>query len=57
MLRRLFGPKREEVTQGWRDLHNEELMIWALHLILFTVVRWRVRFLGYVVCVRNMTAT
>jgi hypothetical protein len=57
VLRRLFGPKREEVTQGWRDLHNEELMIWALHLILFTVVRWRVRFLGYVVCVRNMTAT
>jgi hypothetical protein len=25
MLRRIFGPKRDEVTGGWRKLHNEEL--------------------------------
>jgi len=25
VLRRTFGPKREEVTGGWRTLHNEEL--------------------------------
>jgi hypothetical protein len=25
VLRRLFGPKRDEVTGGWRKLHNEEL--------------------------------
>jgi hypothetical protein len=25
MLRRLFGPKREEVAGGWRRLHKEEL--------------------------------
>jgi len=25
LLRRLFGPKRDEVTGGWRKLHNEEL--------------------------------
>jgi hypothetical protein len=25
MLRRIFGPKREEVMGGWRRLHNEEL--------------------------------
>jgi hypothetical protein len=24
-LRRIFGPKRNEVTGGWRKLHNEEL--------------------------------
>jgi hypothetical protein len=24
-LRRMFGPKRTEVTGGWRKLHNEEL--------------------------------
>jgi hypothetical protein len=24
-LRRIFGPKRDEVTGGWRKLHNEEL--------------------------------
>jgi hypothetical protein len=25
VLRRIFGPKREEVTGDWRQLHNEEL--------------------------------
>jgi hypothetical protein len=24
VLRKIFGPKREEVTGGWRRLHNEE---------------------------------
>jgi len=24
-LRRIFGPKRDEVTGKWRKLHNEEL--------------------------------
>jgi hypothetical protein len=25
MLRRIFGPKRDEVIREWRKLHNEEL--------------------------------
>jgi hypothetical protein len=25
VLRRIFGPKKDEVTGGWRKLHNEEL--------------------------------
>jgi hypothetical protein len=25
VLRRMFGPKWDEVTGGWRKLHNEEL--------------------------------
>jgi hypothetical protein len=25
VLRRIFGPKRDEVTGGWRKLLNEEL--------------------------------
>jgi hypothetical protein len=25
VLRRIFGPKRDEVTGDWRTLHNEEL--------------------------------
>jgi hypothetical protein len=25
VLRRIFGPKSNEVTGGWRKLHNEEL--------------------------------
>jgi hypothetical protein len=27
VLRRIFGPKRDEVTGGWRKLHNEEFQI------------------------------
>jgi hypothetical protein len=25
VLRRIFGPKRDEMTGGWRDLYNEEI--------------------------------
>jgi hypothetical protein len=25
VLRRILGPKRDEVTREWRKLHNEEL--------------------------------
>jgi hypothetical protein len=25
VLRRIFGPRRDEVTGEWRKLHNEEL--------------------------------
>jgi hypothetical protein len=25
VLRRIFGPKRDEVTGGWRKMHNEDL--------------------------------
>jgi hypothetical protein len=25
VLRRMFGPKRDKVTGGWRKLYNEEL--------------------------------
>jgi hypothetical protein len=25
VLRRIFGPKRDEVTGEWRKLHNDEL--------------------------------
>jgi hypothetical protein len=35
VLRRIVGPKRDEVTGGWRKLHNEELsdMYPLLHVI------------------------
>jgi hypothetical protein len=25
VMRRIFGPKRSEVTDGWKKMHNEEL--------------------------------
>jgi hypothetical protein len=27
VLRRIFGPKREEVTEEWGRLHNEEVYV------------------------------
>jgi hypothetical protein len=30
VLRRIFGLKRDEVTGGWRILHNEELHNFSL---------------------------
>jgi hypothetical protein len=33
VLRRILGPKRDEVTGKWRRLHNEEP--YALYKILF----------------------
>jgi hypothetical protein len=35
VLRRIFGPKRDEVTGEWRRLHNKEL--YALYSIPNTV--------------------
>jgi hypothetical protein len=25
VLRRIFGPRRDEILEGWRKLYNEEL--------------------------------
>jgi len=35
VLRRIFGPKRDEVTEEWIKLHNAELNICTPHQILF----------------------
>jgi len=34
VVRRIFAPKREEVAGEWIRLHNEELHICTLHVIL-----------------------
>jgi len=34
VLRRIFGPKRDEVTGEWRKLHNEEPNDYTPHSIL-----------------------
>jgi hypothetical protein len=39
VLRRVFGPKRDEVTWEWRKLHNEELNdLYCLFVVFFFVV-------------------
>jgi hypothetical protein len=35
VLRRIFGPKRDELTGEWRKLQNEELNDLIPHPILF----------------------
>jgi hypothetical protein len=37
VLRRILGPKSNDVTGEWRKLHNEELVLCTAHQILF----WR----------------
>jgi hypothetical protein len=50
MLRRIFGPKRDEVTGGWRKLHNEELhKVYSspstIRMIKSWMIRWTERIL------------
>src|SRR5215469_16798133 len=50
VLRRVFGPKRDEVTWEWRKLHNEELRdLYALPSIVRVVKSRRMRWAGRVV--------
>jgi len=41
MLRRVFGPKRDEVTDEWRKLHNEELNDLYSSSNIFRVIKFR----------------
>jgi hypothetical protein len=49
VLRRIFGPKRDRVTGGWRKLHNEELhkLYSSLSIIRIIKSRW-IRWVGHV---------
>jgi hypothetical protein len=43
VLRRIFGPKREEVTGEWRQLHNEELYdLYSSHTIVRVIKSRRI---------------
>jgi len=49
MLRKLFGPKRDEVTGDWRKLHNEELSdLYSLLNIVWVIKSRRMRWAGHV---------
>jgi hypothetical protein len=39
VLRRIFGPKRDEVTGEWRKLHNEEFNGLYFLLSIFRVIK------------------
>jgi len=44
-LRRIFGPKRDEVTGQWRKLHNEEPNYLYCSLNIVRVIKWRIMIL------------
>jgi hypothetical protein len=41
VLRRIFGPKRDEVMEGWRKLHNEELRDLYSSPSIIRIIRFR----------------
>ena len=49
VLRRVFGPKRDEVTVEWRKLHKEDLSdLYSLPNIVRVVKSRRIRWAGHV---------
>jgi hypothetical protein len=49
VLRRIFGPKRDEVTGEWRRLHNEDLTgLYSTPHIVRAIKSRRMRWAGHV---------
>jgi hypothetical protein len=49
VLRRIFGPKRDEVTEGLRKLHNEKLRdLYSSPSIIRKIKSRRIRWAGHV---------
>ena len=55
VLRRIFGPKREEVTGEWRKLHNEEHNdLYSVTSVFFLVIKSRrIRWAWHVACMEE----
>jgi hypothetical protein len=54
LLRRILGPKRDEVTGGWRKLHNEELHnLYSSPNIIRMIKSRRMRWAGHVARMRE----
>jgi hypothetical protein len=54
VLRRIFGPKRDEVRGGWRKLHKEELHnLYTSPSIIRMIKSRRMRWAGHVARIRT----
>jgi hypothetical protein len=54
LLRGIFGPRKDEVTEEWRKLHNEELIdLYCLPIIVRVIKSRRMRWAGHVACKRE----
>jgi hypothetical protein len=54
VLRRIFGPKTDEIIQGWRKLHNEELHnLCSSPDIIRIITSRRLRWMGHIACMRK----
>jgi len=51
VLRRIHGPKRDDVTRKWRKLHNAELNdLHSSPIIIQVIKSSRMRWAGHVAC-------
>jgi transcription termination factor 2 len=51
---KIFGPKRDEVTGGWRKLHNEQLLnLYSSPSIIRMIKSRRMRWAGHVARMRE----
>jgi ribosome biogenesis protein Nip4 len=55
VLRRIYGPRRDEVTEGWRKLQNEELYnLYCSANIIKAIKERRMKSAKHEKCVQNM---
>jgi hypothetical protein len=54
VLRRIFGPRRDEITGGWRKRHNEELHnFYSSPRLIKLIKSRRMRWAGHVARMRR----
>jgi hypothetical protein len=57
VLRRIFGPKWEEMMGGWRRLHNEELHNLYASPNIIRAIKSRTKWAGHVVSMGDVKIT